>query len=155
MARTLSWMVMIMAVVSLGMGIFFITQGVTKADFIKSEMRIYQVTIDLDEAAVANGELVDSAGEAQAAVDFMMEIRRELQFNYIVLLGEGGFNPTNLTHLSYAQGLGEALDTENYLSLSVLAFGVTQMFIASGGFMVAMGIALGATSIALCKRKEA
>jgi len=148
-------MVMIMAVVSLGMGIFFITQGVTKADFIKSEMRIYQVTIDLDEAAVANGELVDSAGEAQAAVDFMMEIRRELQFNYIVLLGEGGFNPTNLTHLSYAQGLGEALDTENYLSLSVLAFGVTQMFIASGGFMVAMGIALGATSIALCKRKEA
>ena len=84
-----------------------------------------------------------------------MEIRRELQFNYIVLLGEGGFNPTNLTHLSYAQGLGEALDTENYLSLSVLAFGVTQMFIASGGFMVAMGIALGATSIALCKRKEA
>lgn len=155
MARTSSWMVMLMAVVTLGMGIYFIVQGVTQGDLIESEMRIDQVTIGLDEAAIANGELVDSAGEAKAAVDFMMEIRRELQFNYIVLLGEGGFNPTNLTHLSYVQGLGEALDTENYLSLSVLAFGVTQMFIASGGFMVAMGIALGAISIALCKRKEA
>ncbi len=155
MVRILSGIVVIMAVVSLGMGIFFITQGATKADLIKSEMRIDQVTIGLDEDAVANGELVDSAGEAKAAVDIMMELRRELQYNYIVLLGEGGFDPTNLTHLSYAQGLGETLDTENYLSLAVLAFGVTEMFMAIGGFMVAMGIALGAISIALFKSKEA
>ncbi|MCK4965361.1 MAG: hypothetical protein KAH98_05445 [Dehalococcoidia bacterium] len=155
MARISRMVMLMMAVVALGIGIYFIVQGVTQTDLIESEMRIDQVTIGLDPAAVANGELVDSAGEARAAVDYMKEIRRELQLNYMVLLGGGDFDPTNLAHLSLAQGLGQALDTENYMSVSVLAFGVTQMFLYLGGFMIAMGIALGAISTALCKRKEA
>lgn len=155
MARISRMVMLMMAVVAIGIGIYFIVQGVTQADLIESEMRIDQVTIGLDPAAVANGELVDSAGEAQAALDYMKEIRRGLQFNYIVLLGGGDFDPINLAHLSLAQGLGEAVDTENFLAVPVLAFGFTQMFLYLGGFMVAMGIALGATSIALCKRKEA
>ena len=155
MARTSSWMVMLMAVVAIGMGIYFIVQGVTQTDVIESEMRIDQVTIGLDPAAVANGELVDSAGEAQAALDYIKEIRRGLQYNYFVLLGGGDFDPTNLAHLSLAQGLGEAVDTENFLAVPVLAFGLTQLFLYLGGFMIAVGIALGAISTALCKRKEA
>ena len=155
MARTSSWMVMLMAVVAIGMGIYFIVQGVTQTDVIESEMRIDQVTIGLDPAAVANGELVDSAGETRAALDYMKEIRRGLQYNYMVLLGGGDFDPTNPAHLGLAQYLGEAVDTENFLAVPVLGFGLTQLFLYLGGFMIAVGIALGAISTALCKRKEA
>lgn len=155
MARISRMVMLMMAVVAIGIGIYFIVQGVTQADLIESEMRIDQVTIGLDPAAVANGELVDSAGEAQAALDYMKEIRRGLQLNYMVLLGGGDFDPTNPAHLGLAQYLGEAVDTENFLAVPVLAFGVTQLFLYLGGFMIAVGIALGITSTALCKRKEA
>lgn len=155
MARTSSWMVMIMAVVALGMGIYFLVQGFTKTDLIESEMRIDQVTIGLDEAAIANGELVDSSREAQAALDTTKELRRGLALNYSLLLGGGDFDPTNLAHLSLAQYLGQAVDTENYLAVAVIGFGITHLFFYLGGVQIAIGIALGAISIALCKRKEA
>jgi len=47
--------------------------------------------------------------------------------------------------LSYAQ----ALNLENYLYLAVLGFGVTDIVLASGVFMIIMGIALGATGVTL------
>lgn len=145
----LSMIVMIMAVVALVMGIFFIAQGVIKADWMRGTMRIEQVTLGLDETAVADGEFVDSAGEAQAAGDTIREHRRGIAPTYDELLGGGRFNSTNPEHLTYAQ----ALNMENYLYLAVLGFGVTDIVIASGAFMIAMGIALSATSIALRKRK--
>ena len=43
---------------------------------------------------------------------------------------------------------------ENYLYLGVLGFGVTDIALASGAFMVAVGIALGAIAIALLRRKK-
>jgi len=43
---------------------------------------------------------------------------------------------------------------ENYLYLAVLGFGVTDMVIASGTFMVVMGIGLGTTSIVLRRRTK-
>jgi len=155
MARISRMVMLMMAVVAIGMGIYFIVQGVTQTDRIESEMRIDQVTIGLDPAAIANGELVDSAGEALAALDTTKELRRGLALSYSLLLGGGDFNPTDLTHLSLAQYLGQAVDTENFLAVNVLAFGFTQMFLYLGGFMIAVGIALSAISITLCKRKEA
>jgi hypothetical protein len=142
-------MVLGMGVVALAMGAVFIVQGVTKADWMADAMRIEQVTLGLDETAVANGELVDSAAEAQAAGDTIREHRRSIAPTYNELLGEGQFNSTNPEHLSYAQ----ALNMENYLYLAVLGFGVTDMVIASGAFMFAMGIGLSATSIVLRRRK--
>jgi len=115
----------------------------------KGAMRIEQVTLGLDETAVAKGDFIDSAGEAQAAGDTIREHRRGIAPTYDELLGGGSFNATNPEHLSYAQ----ALNMENYLYLAVLGFGVTDMVIASGAFMIVMGVALGATSLALRKRK--
>jgi hypothetical protein len=146
----LSRIVLIMAVVALVMGIVFIVQGVTKADWMRDAMRLEQVTLGFDEAAVARGELVDSAGEAQHAADTIREHRRGIASTYDELLAGGRFDAGNETHLTYAQ----ALNMENYLYLAVLGFGLTDVVIASGAFMVTTGIALGATWMALRKSKE-
>ena len=143
------WIVVLgLSVAAFALGVIFIVQGVTKADWMEDAMRIEQVTLGLDETAVANGELVDSAGEAQAAGDVVREHRRGIASTYDELLGEGRFDPTNPDHLSYAQ----ALNMENYLYLAVLGFGVTQMLIGTGVFMLVTGIALGGTGLALRRR---
>jgi len=141
----LSRIVMIVAVAALVMGVVFIVQGVTKANWMSDAMRLEQVTVGIDETAVAAGDVVDSAKESQAAGDTIREHRRGIAPTYGDLLGEGRYDPLNPQHLSYAQ----ALNMENYLYLGVLGFGVTDMAIASGSFMILAGIGLGATSLAL------
>ena len=146
----LSMVVMIVALVAIVMGTFFIVQGVTKADWMSEAMRQEKITLGLDETAIANGELVDTAGEAQVAGDTIREHRRTIAPTYDELLGGGRYNASNPDHLTYAQ----ALNMENYLYLGVLGFGVTDIALASGAFMVAVGIALGAIAIALLRRKK-
>ena len=146
----LSRIVMIVAVAALVMGIVFVVQGVTKAEWMKDAMRVEQVTVGLDESAVAAGDVVDSAKEAQAAGDEIREHRRGIAPTYGDLLGGGRFDAGNTTHLSYAQ----ALNMENYLYLAVLGFGVTEMVIAAGAFMIMTGVGLGATSIALRRARQ-
>ena len=146
----LSMVVMIVALVAVVMGTFFIVQGVTKADWMSEAMRQEQITLGLDETAIANGELVDTAGEAQAAGDTIREHRRTIAPTYDELLGGGRYNASNPDHLTYAQ----ALNMENYLYLGVLGFGVTDIALASGAFMVAVGIALGAIAIALLRKRS-
>ena len=143
------WIVVLgLSVAAFALGVMFIVQGVTKADWMEDAMRIEQVTLGLDETAVANGELVDSAGEAQAAGDVVREHRRGIASTYDELMGEGRFDPTNPEHLSYAQ----ALNMENYLYLAVLGFGVTQMLIGSVVFMLVTAAALGGTGLVLRRR---
>ena len=146
----LSRIVMIVAVAALVIGIVFVVQGVTKAEWMKDAMRLEQVTTGLDESAVAAGDVVDSAKEAQAAGDLIREHRRSIAPTYADLLGDGRYDAGNTTHLTYAQ----ALNMENYLYLAVLGFGVTDMVIAAGAFMIITGIALGATSIALRRTRQ-
>ena len=145
----LSMIVMIVAIVSVGVGIFFMAQGVTKDGWMQEAMVEEQVTLGLDETAVANGELVDSAGEAMASGDILREHRRAIAPTYAELLDGGGYNASNTEHLTYTQ----ALNMENYLYLGVLGFGVADMALGIGAFMLAAGIAFGAISFALPKRK--
>ncbi|UCG84156.1 MAG: hypothetical protein JSW38_04895 [Dehalococcoidia bacterium] len=144
----LSRIIMIMAVASLVMGVVFIVQGVTKADWMTDAMRLEQVTVGLSEEAIENGNVVDTAAEAQAAGDTIREHRRGIAATYNELLGGGRYDPTNPDHLTYAQ----ALNMENYLYLGVLGFGVTQIAMAAGAFMIFTGIGLGAASLALRRR---
>jgi len=141
--------VILMAFIALVMGTVFVVQGVTKANWMKDAMRLENITLGLDETAIAKGEVVDSANEAQAAADMIREHRRGIAPTYDDLLAGGRFDPANPQHLSYAQ----ALNMENYLYLAVIGFGFADMVIASGASMIAIGIALGATAIALRARK--
>ncbi|MCJ7523354.1 MAG: hypothetical protein MUP21_14215 [Dehalococcoidia bacterium] len=145
----LSRIVMILAVSALVIGTVFVVQGVTKAEWMKDAMRLEVVTVGIDENLAANGDVVDSGKEAQIAGDTIREHRRSIAPTYGDLLGEGRYDPTNPQHLSYAQ----ALNMENYLYLAVLGFGVTDIVIAAGAFMIITGIALGATSLALSRAR--
>ena len=147
----LSMIVMIVAVVAVGVGIFFMVQGVTKTGWMQEAMRLEEVTLGLDETALANGELVDSSGELQASGDILREHRRSIAATYAELLEHSGgrYNASHIEDLTYTQ----ALNMENYLYLGVLGFGVADMALGIGAFMLASGIAFGAISFALPKRK--
>ncbi len=146
--RYLWIMVLCLSVAAFALGVIFIVQGVTKADWMADAMRTEQVTLGLDETAVAEGELVDSAAEAQASGDILREHRRGIALTYNELLGGGRYNASNPEHLTYAQ----ALNMENYVYLAVLGFGVTQMLIGSGVFMLVTAAALGGTGLVLRRR---
>jgi len=145
MSRYLAIVALLLGVVAMAIGATYIVQGVEKSNWMEEAMRLEKVTIGIEESAVAKGEVIDSAEEAQVAGDIIREHRRAIAPTYEDLLAGGRFDPTNPTHLSYAQ----ALNMENYLYLAVLGFGVTYVVIASGVFMIIMGIALGATGVAV------
>lgn len=119
--------------------------GQVKANFIKEAMQLEQITVGLGHEQQAEGELVDSADEAQKAGDTVRGHRRGIASTYDELLGEGRFDPTNPEHLTYAQ----ALNLENYLYLAVTGFGLATVVTVSGIVMIVTGIALGITGVTL------
>jgi len=113
-------------------------------------MRVEQVTLGLSNESIAEGELIDSASEAQKAADTIREHRRNIAPTYNDLLGGAKFNVSDPVQLTYAQ----AMNMENYLYLAVLGFGVAQMALGAGVFMLVVAAALGLVGIALYKRDK-
>jgi len=145
------WMlVLVLAVISLVLGAVFIVQGATKSAWMSEAMRVEQVTLGLSNESIAEGELIDSASEAQKAADTIREHRRNIAPTYNDLLGGAKFNVSDPVQLTYAQ----AMNMENYLYLAVLGFGVAQMALGAGVFMLVVAAALGLVGIALYKRDK-
>jgi len=140
--RLIAVMVIILGITCIAMGATFIALGQSKANYLEDAMRQEQITLGLDEEAIARGEVVDSAAEAEKAGDTVREHRHTLAPSYTDL---GRFDPENPDDLIYAQ----ALNLENYLYLAVASFGLTTVVIASGIFMIIVGIALGGTGTIL------
>jgi hypothetical protein len=90
-------------------------------------------------------QVIDNATSAQIVADTVRAHRHSIAPTYSDLMAGGKYDPTNLKHLTYAQ----ALNLENYLYLSVLAFGVVQLAMGLGAFMVMTGLALGLAGIAV------
>ena len=146
LGRYLAIIVLLLGVVGIVMGSVFIGLGVARNNELKEAMRVEHVTLGIEEAEM-KGQVIDSLEEAKEAGDTVREHRHGIAATYEDLLGGERFDPTEPIQLSYAQ----ALNLENYLYLAVVAFGLTQSIIASGVFMIATGIALGANGIALFK----
>ena len=136
----------ILGAVGLVMGVVFIFQGVSKSHLLRDNMRVEKVTLHFVPGA-AKDEIIDTADEAMAAGDVIREHRRKIAPTYEDLLGGKKFDPSQAKQLKFAQ----ALNMENYLYLAVVAFGLTQVVIASGVFMIITGIAIGGTGITLYK----
>jgi len=149
MTRNLAIVVLLLGIVAIVMGVVFIGQGITKNNLLVTSMQQEQITLGIPSDKLAEGELIDGAKEAQIAGDTVREHRHGIAPTYGDLLGDGKFDPTDPTQLTYAQ----ALNLENYLYLAVLGFGLTQVVIASGIFMLITGIAFGGTGIVLYKLK--
>ncbi|HEY78087.1 MAG TPA: hypothetical protein G4O09_03130 [Dehalococcoidia bacterium] len=137
--RNLSILVIVLAVISLVIGIIFIQQGYAKEAFLTNAMKQEQITIEGVDG------IVDNAQKAQIAGDTVREHRHGIAPTYGDLLGDERYDPTDPTQLTYAQ----ALNLENYLYLAVASFGVFQVVKATGAFMVLMGLALGIVGYSL------
>jgi hypothetical protein len=145
MIRKLSILGLVIGVVSIVIGGIFIGQGVVKNNVLVTAMRQEGITLGISSDKIAAGEVIDNAKEAEIAADTIREHRHGIAPTYGDLLGGEQFDPTNLEQLDYAQ----AMNLENYLYLAVLGFGVTQIVIVSGVFMILSGVALSGLSIAL------
>ena len=138
MIRLLALLVAVLGVVCLGLGAFFIYQGFTKNNYLISTMRDEQITLGLSEEQIAGGDVLDSMAELQRAGDTVREHRHGIAPSYNDVLGGGQYDPTNIRQATYAQ----ALNLENYLYLGVLSFGVVQLALGVGLFMIVVAIAL-------------
>jgi len=138
MSRILSLLVIILGVVALVVGGVFIWQSMAKNDLLVTAMQQEQITLGIESDKLASGEVIDSAAEAEIAGDTIREHRHGISPTYGELLEGKQYDPTNPRQLSYAQ----ALNLENYLYLAVLGFGVTQIALGAGAFMVVTGLAL-------------
>ena len=145
MTRYLAITVLFLGVIGIALGGVFIQQSITKANMLNEEMRKEHVTYLLPEEEVAKGNVIDTAEEAERVADTVREHRHGIAPTYEDLLAGGRFDAANTTHLDYAQ----AMNMENYLYLAVMGFGLTDAVLASGIFMVFMGIGLSATGIAV------
>ena len=143
--RYLGILVMLLGAVSLVMGIVFIQQGFAKQNWIQNSMKQEQITLGIESGDVEEGDVIDTSKEAQVAGDTVREHRHGIAPTYGDLLGGEKFNPTESRQLSYAQ----ALNLENYLYLAVATFGLINVVLASGAFMIVNSLALGATGFSL------
>jgi hypothetical protein len=139
--RNLSILILVLGAVALVMGIAFIYEGVSKDVYLTSIIKQENIKLsDLGVTGSKANEIIDSQDTAQIAGDTVRGHRHSIAPSYTALLGGEKYNPLNPTEASYAQ----ALNLENYLYLAVLSFGVTDIAMAAGGFMIVMALALGA-----------
>jgi len=160
----LSRIVMIMAVAALVIGIVFIAEGVSKANWIQDQMVAEKVSVSVFGGNVTTGGYIDNAAEAQAAADRIKEHRHSIAPSYgnLTSYGRSGYDPTNTDPYppNPTKTIGEemldytqALNMENYLYMGVFALGFTQAVTVIGVFMILVGIALMAVWAAIRKKK--
>jgi len=147
LVRRVAILVAVLGLVAFILGGVFIGEGVAKNNLIVDRMKIEKVTLAVDPNNPSVTTQINTASEAQKAADTIAGHRRGIAPSYQELLnkGNGKFDPTNPTDLTYAQ----AMNLENYLYMAVTAFGLIQVTMASGVFMVVTGLALGGTGLAL------
>ena len=150
MIKGLSILVIILGIVSIAIGGIFLGQAFAKNDLLVTAMQQEQITLGIESDDLAQGEVIDSAREAEIAGDIVREHRHGIASTYGDLLGGAQYDPTNISQLKYAQ----ALNLENYLYLAVLGFGVTQIAMGAGAFMIVTGVALGVAGVVLLQRSR-
>lgn len=144
--RFLGVIVILLGLVGIAVGGTFAGRGISTNNQIAEAMRVENVTLGIDTTAF-QGQVIDTMAEAEQAVSILQEHRRGIAKTYGELLGGAKFDPTNVTQLSYAQGL----NLENYLYTGVIAFGVAQSIIANGAFMIVTGLAVSGAGFAVFK----
>ncbi|MGD0856615.1 MAG: hypothetical protein ABSA18_12530 [Dehalococcoidia bacterium] len=141
----------ILAFIGLLLGIIFFYEAFSRQAYLADAMQ--QENISLSDLGIKNGPpgIIDNMKKAQIAADTVRTHRHAIAPSYGALMGGGKYDPTNPTHLLYAQ----AINIENYLYLAVLGFGVIQIAMAAGGFMIIVAIALGIIGFVFLKLNKA
>jgi hypothetical protein len=143
MIRILSLSISLLGLVAFVIGVVFVFQGISKNNLIVDRMKVENVSLALDPNNPTQLTPIVNGNDAQAAADIISSHRRAIAPSYQDLLGNGRFDPTNPQHLTYAQ----AMNLENYLYLGVTAFGLVQVVMAAGAFMIVTGVGLAISGI--------
>jgi hypothetical protein len=138
-----------LGIAAMAMGVAFVVEGQSKANYIKEQMRAEQVTTAIlgIEGADPNN-LIDSAAEAEKVANKVKEHRLRIAPTYADLMAlspTGKYDPSITAHLSYNQ----AMNLENYLYLGVASLGLTTVTIVSGIFMMVTGLGLSLIGFAV------
>jgi len=153
MNRLLALLVIVLGVVCLGAGSFFIYQGVQKNNYIVTNIKDEGVTLGLTPDQIAQGQVIYTADQLQAAAEKVKADRHQIAPSYQAALGGKQFDPGNQKELLYAQ----AMNLENYLYSGVLAYGVVQIVEGVGAIFIVIAVALWAIGIVLwrlARRRE-
>ena len=144
------WLIVLaLALSAFALGTVFVVEGVTKNMWIRDTMRVEKITLGLTQDQINKGDVVDSVSEAQQASAIIRDDRHKIAPTYSDLLAGAHFNASDTVQLTWAQ----AMNMENSMNLVVLGFGVAQMALGAGVFMLAVAIAL--VIIGLTMRKKA
>jgi hypothetical protein len=136
--RYLGIVVLAIGLASIGIGIGFVVQAQVKSNWMKQQMRAEGITLGLSADEITEGDVVDTAAEAQKAADTIRDHRHTNFGTYSEVTGGQSFNPEDPNQVKYMQ----ALNLENYLYLAVSGFGLATVVLASGIFMIIVGTAL-------------
>jgi len=147
LGRIAGAVIMALGVLAIVIGAVFVFQGFSKNNLIVERMQVEKVSLAIDPNDPNTLTQIQNGAQAQAAADVISAHRRAIAPTYQDLLAGGRFNSNNSTHLTYAQ----AMNLENYLYLAVAAFGLIQVVLGAGAFMVITGIALGLTGLVLLR----
>ena len=147
LGRIAGAVIMALGVLAIVIGAVFVFQGFSKNNLIVERMQVEKVSLAIDPNDPNTLTQIQNGAQAQAAADIISSHRRTIAPTYQDLLTGGRFNSNNSTHLTYAQ----AMNLENYLYLAVTAFGLVQVVLGAGAFMVVTGIALGLTGLVLLR----
>jgi hypothetical protein len=138
MIHKLALLILILGVIGVIIGGVFIWEGVAKNNLITDRMKIEKVSLALDPNNPQQLTAVTDAASAQKIADKIAADRRAIAPTYQDILAGGRFDPTNAKQVSYAQ----AMNLENYLYLAVTAFGLIQVVMGTGAYMIVVGLAV-------------
>ena len=139
-SKKLAALVMVVGIVSIVLGAFFISQGFAKSDEITKAMVSENITYG-GAGSTING-IIDTSQEAEEMANVLYE-HRSAMGNYSQLKRD---DPARQTILN-------AMTMENSLTLARLGFGLTQVVEASGVFMVLIGLTFVAGGAAVVRSK--
>jgi hypothetical protein len=146
--RNISMTMIVLGLIGCVIGIAFLAQGYAKQVYLVDSMKQEGITLgELGLTGPDANKVVDNAKSAQMVADKVRADRHKIAPSYEALLEGGHFDPTNPKQLSYAQ----ALNLENYLYLAVASFGLIDIALGTGGFMIIAGIAICICGFALLK----
>jgi len=147
MVKSMAIVVLILGIVGIIIGGVFFGIGLSKKNLIVNRMNVENVTLALDPNNPSVYTRIDNSSDAQKAADTIAAHRRNIAPTYQDLLGGKKFDPTNPQQLTYVQ----AMNLENYLYMAVTAFGLIDIAMATGGFMIIAGLAILFLALALMR----
>lgn len=141
-SKKLATIVLLVGVVSVVMGGIFIFQGIDKGNLVIEAMCLEKVEYGGADGTIEG--IVDTPDEAQVMAGLLREHRMENYGHYTELARD---DPKR-------DGILKAMTMENALNLAQVGYGLSQVVIVTGIFMVIIGLTLGVGAVSVIRSSK-